>query len=76
MHVEAWAATHELDPVMPDFVAEPFSIRKLVETGLFNGARSAAELASVADADGEKAFSDRELCVLGGYCGEPIPGSW
>ena len=72
VHVEAWAASHALEPMMPDFVKQPFSIKNLVATGLFRGGRTAAELEKQTTDDGGPAFSPKELQILGGFCSEKI----
>mmetsp|Transcript_47887 Transcript_47887/g.133363 ORF Transcript_47887/g.133363 Transcript_47887/m.133363 type:complete len:408 (+) Transcript_47887:956-2179(+) len=65
IHAEAFVASYELEPIMHDFVPMPFSVKKLVATGLFKGAPSVPELRAVGE------FSDKELCVLGALCDEP-----
>ena len=45
-----------------------FSIKKLVATGLFRGAKSAGELKDLKTQDGAAAYSAQELCILEGFC--------
>jgi len=74
VHAEVWAASHRLQPIMTsEFVTHPFSIKKLVETGLLNGAKSANQLQELTEEDGTPAFSQEELCILGGFCDTPLP---
>ena len=75
VHVEAWAAAHSLKPISPEFVPQLCSIKKLVATGLFSGAETPEQLRAATDANGARAFTEKELCVLGGFCGAPMqPG--
>ena len=57
-------ASYELEPIMHDFVPVPFSIKNLVASGLFKGETSVSQLSNL------NSFSEKELCVLGGLCGE------
>ena len=75
VHVEAWAAAHSLKPISPEFVPQLCSIKKLVAAGLFSGAETPEQLRAATDANGARAFTEKELCVLGGFCGAPMqPG--
>jgi hypothetical protein len=67
VHAEAFVASYKLSPIMHDFVTVPFSIKKLVASGLFKGKRSISQLSHLNE------FSEKELCVLGGLCGEMPP---
>ena len=62
VHAEAFVASFELAPIMHEFVPVPFSVKKLVATGLFKGTTSVPELRAVGE------FSQKELCVLGALC--------
>eukprot|EP00618_Florenciella_parvula_P032111 CAMPEP_0119496490 /NCGR_PEP_ID=MMETSP1344-20130328/19812_1 /TAXON_ID=236787 /ORGANISM="Florenciella parvula, Strain CCMP2471" /LENGTH=366 /DNA_ID=CAMNT_0007532191 /DNA_START=184 /DNA_END=1280 /DNA_ORIENTATION=+ len=68
VHAEAFVASFELAPIMHEFVPVPFSVKKLVATGLFKGKTSVPELRAVGE------FSKKELCVLDALCDEPQPG--